>query len=254
VSQEHAPLQSVWVGPRLSTMQQLCIESYLQNGHPFHLYVYEDVVGVPAGTRVLDANEILPASRIFQYYEHASYAGFANFFRYKLLLESGGWYTDTDVVCLRPFDVDSEYVFASQGIHTPRMVNCNVMKVPPGSEIMGRAWDACRAMDTSTLRWGVSGPELTNRLVGECSLDRFVQPPEVFNPIDFPDWDSCIDGAAHLDFGPVTRGVHLWNEMWRRSARDKDAVYPADCLYERLKRRYGVEPFNGPRPEAAPRP
>src|ERR1700678_418306 len=122
-------------------MERLCIESFLQNGHPFHLYVYEDVAGVPAGTELRDANQILPASRIFQYYEHASYSGFSNFFRYKLLLEFGGWYTDTDMVCLRPFDFESDYVFSSQGIRTPRMVNCGVMKAPPASDIMARAWN-----------------------------------------------------------------------------------------------------------------
>ena len=164
--------------------------------------MYEDVAGVPAGTVLCDATKILPASRIFQYYEHASYAGFANFFRYKLLLELGGWYSDTDEVCLRPFEFDTEYVFSAQGIRTPRLVNINVMKVPPGSEIMSRAWDACQAMDISTLRWGVSGPELFNRLVGECSLQHFVQPPEVFNPFDFSDWKSQIDGAANLDLRP----------------------------------------------------
>jgi len=241
------------VGPRLSAVQRLCIESFLQNGHPFHLYVYEDVADVPAGTLLCDATEILPASRIFQYYEHASYAGFANFFRYKLLLEVGGWYVDTDEVCLRPFEFDAEYVFAAQGIRTPRLVNINVIKVPPGSEIMGRAWDACQAMDTATLRWGVSGPELFNRLVEECGLQNFVQPPEVFNPFDFSDWESQIDGAAALDFGTPTYGVHLWSEMWRRAGLDTDAVYPKNCLYERLKRRYGVQPFNGLQAEAARR-
>ena len=74
-------IQTMWIGPRLSTMEQLCIKSFLRNGHPFHLYVYEEVEDVPQGTVVLDANEILPASRIFQYRDHKSYAGFSNFFR-----------------------------------------------------------------------------------------------------------------------------------------------------------------------------
>jgi hypothetical protein len=238
-------MQSVWVGPRLSILERLCIESFLQNGHPFHLYVYEDVAGVPAGTDLRDGNQILPASRIFQYYEHASYAGFSNFFRYKLLLDRGGWYTDTDMVCLRPFDFESEYVFASQGIHTPRLVSCGVMKVPPRSEIMLRAWNACRAMDTSTLRWGVSGPALIHRLVEECALQQSVEPPETFLPIDYPDWERAVQID---DFVPAGFGIHLWNEMWRRAGFDKEAAYPADCLYERLKRRYGI---NGSRREPA---
>ena len=60
-----------------------------RNGHEYHLYVYEDVKNVPAATTLRDGNEILPASEIFQYQGRPSYAGFANFFRYKLLLERG---------------------------------------------------------------------------------------------------------------------------------------------------------------------
>src|SRR5580698_9560242 len=97
------PIQSLWVGDRLSAMEQLAIKSFLFHGHPFHLYVYQATEGIPEGTIVQDANEILPATSIFKYSEHNSYAGFANFFRYKLLVERGGWWVDMDVICLKPF-------------------------------------------------------------------------------------------------------------------------------------------------------
>jgi mannosyltransferase OCH1-like enzyme len=85
-------------------MEQLCIASFLHHGHSFHLYVYQDTAGIPAGTVVLDGNTILPADRIFTYREHKTYAGFANFFRYKLLLEKGGWFVDADTICVKPFN------------------------------------------------------------------------------------------------------------------------------------------------------
>src|SRR5258707_1370507 len=102
-------VQSLWVGDRLSVMEQLCIASFLRNGHSFHLYVYQETAGIPEGTVVLDGTKILPASRIFTYREHNTYAGFANFFRYKLLLEKGGWFVDADTICLKPFDFRKEY-------------------------------------------------------------------------------------------------------------------------------------------------
>src|SRR4051794_38380380 len=107
-------IQGLWIGPELSIMEQLSIASFLHNGHEYHLYVYDAVKNVPAGTVIDDANEILPASRIFQYKHQASYAGFANFFRYKLLLDRGGWWVDTDVICLKHFDFADEYVFATE--------------------------------------------------------------------------------------------------------------------------------------------
>ena len=79
-----AIVQGLWVGPTLSVMEQLSIASFLRHGHTYHLYVYEDVQHIPAGTVVQDGNQILPSSRIFQYTAHKTYAGFANFFRPRL--------------------------------------------------------------------------------------------------------------------------------------------------------------------------
>jgi len=62
-------------------MERLSISSFLANGREFDLYIYESVNNVPTRTRILDANEILPASRIFRYTENGSFAGFANLLR-----------------------------------------------------------------------------------------------------------------------------------------------------------------------------
>src|SRR3954454_16532370 len=107
-------IQGLWVGPRLSVVERLSIASFLHHGHNYHLFTYGPVEGLPAGAVLEDARSILPESMIFQYREHASYAGFLDLFRYKVLLERGGWWVDTDPVCLRPFDFDEPYVFGSQ--------------------------------------------------------------------------------------------------------------------------------------------
>jgi mannosyltransferase OCH1-like enzyme len=107
-------VQGLWIGSELSAMEEMSIASFLMNGHEYHLYVYQDVENVPTGTVVKDASEVLPSSMIFQYRDFNSYAGFSNFFRYKLLLERGGWWVDTDMICLQPFDFTDEYVFSSE--------------------------------------------------------------------------------------------------------------------------------------------
>src|SRR5258706_13279784 len=55
-------VQGLWIGSDLSTMEHLSISSFLQNGHEYHLYIYDHVGNVPEGTVVKDAAEILPAS------------------------------------------------------------------------------------------------------------------------------------------------------------------------------------------------
>ena len=41
-------IQGLWIGPELSVMEQLSIASFLENGHEYHLYVYDAVKNVPA--------------------------------------------------------------------------------------------------------------------------------------------------------------------------------------------------------------
>ncbi|MGB7762968.1 MAG: glycosyltransferase [Bryobacteraceae bacterium] len=231
-------VQSLWIGPRLSVMERLSICSFLRHGHPFHLYVYQVVEGVPPGATVLDANDILPSSRIFQYRDIPSYAGFANFFRYKLLLEKGGWYVDADTICLKPFEFTDPFVFSSEGAGDNHQVNLAAIKAPKGSAVMQYAWDACQSMDVGTLQWTQSGPKLITRAVEQCGLQRYVQPAEAFCPVFYPDWEKVLDPLFVLPEDPRPHAIHLWNEMWRRAGKDKDQDYQQECLYERLKRQY----------------
>src|SRR5215467_7339157 len=129
-------VQGLWIGPELSVMEQLSIASFLSHGHEYHLYVYDDVKNIPSGTAVKDGNEILPAARIFQYKQQASYAGFSNFFRYKLVLERGGWWVDTDTICLKPFDFEAAYVFSSEFAMGDEFINSGIFKAPAGSDVM----------------------------------------------------------------------------------------------------------------------
>lgn len=234
------PVQSLWIGDRLSAMEQLGIKSFLCQGHPFHLYVYRSPEGIPEGTSLRDANEILPAESVFQYSGHESYAGFSDYFRYKLLLERGGWWADTDVICLKPLRFSSEYVFASETADGRQHTATCLIKAPPASPVIAHAWQACQAFDKRELKWGQPGPILLAECVEHYGLTKFVQPPSAFCPIDPPDWETVLSPRVRHRFPEETHAVHLWNELWRRANRDKNARYRRQSLYERLKRTYGV--------------
>src|SRR5687768_4377244 len=105
-------IQSLWIGKSLSVMERLSISSFLKNGHPFHLYVYEAVKGIPEGVTIKDASDVLPTDKIFISFD--SYAHFSDIFRYKLLLEKGNYWVDTDIICMKPFTRSTDYVFASE--------------------------------------------------------------------------------------------------------------------------------------------
>lgn len=237
-------IQSLWIGPRLSSMEKLCIQSFLKHGHEFHLYVYAQLDGVPAQTKLCDANKIVPSSRIFLYRANNSYAGFANMFRYKLLLDRGGWWVDTDTICLRPFDFPEPYVFSSENsvvessLTADSCVNNGIIRTLPNSDLMRYTWEHCERADNSKLQWGDTGPQLMARAIDIFSLRQYIQPPNMFCPIPFLSWKLALEPGVIWQFGSETRAVHLWNEMWRRNNYSKDATYDRGCLYERLKSRY----------------
>ena len=240
-------IQGLWIGPELSLMEQLSISSFLHNGHDYHLYVYDEVKNIPAGTVIRNANEILPAARIFQYKHRPSYAGFSNFFRYKLLLERGGWWADSDTVCLKAFDFSEEYVFSSQINHWGvEEVNNGLIKVPSGSSIMAYAWKVCESKNPNRLVWGETGPKLMARAVRKFSLKGYKKGSRVFCPVNYEEWQTVLQPNVGVPLDDRTFAIHLWNEMWRLAGQDKNAQYHERCLYEKLKRTYLPAAFTGP--------
>ena len=100
-------------------------------GHPYHLYTYDPIDNVPDGVALQDAGQILPQSLIFRNQNgqgKGSMAAFSDLFRYKLLLDRGGWWVDTDVFCLKPFDFAAPYVFGAED----KPVASGVIKMPRG--------------------------------------------------------------------------------------------------------------------------
>lgn len=231
-------VQGLWVGAELSAMEQMSIASFLVNGHEYHLYVYQDVKHLPAGTVIKDASEVLPSSMIFQYRDFKSYSGFSNFFRYKLLLERGGWWVDTDMICLQPFDFAAAYVFSSEINEGQEIITSGVIKTPAGSPAMAYAWQICQEKNIENLMWGETGPGLIGEAVRLCSLENFKQPSEVFCPLNYFEWDKVLEPNEVWSFDKTTYALHLWNEMWRRAGFDKDETYHPKCLYEELKKKY----------------
>jgi hypothetical protein len=208
------PVHSLWIGDDLSAMEQLSMRSFLANGHEFRLYTYEPVTGVPAGVVQNDAREVLPASAIFRYRDCGSYSGFADHFRYKLLLEHGGWWCDLDMVCLQPLPAPGEYVFASELTLTNIQTAANgVMFAHRGAPALQYMWDIASRKDPAKLSWCETGAPLLADAVAKYSLEQFVLPYDAFCPIPCFRWyDTFLPGHAG-NIGPASYCVHFYNEL-----------------------------------------
>lgn len=228
----------------MSIVENLCLNSFVKNGHEVHLYTYEKDISIPQGVRKRNANEILPQTEIFTYSNgpgKGSFSGFSNFFRYKLLGLKGGWWVDTDVIALKPFEFDEDFVFASEnqkdGINEKHISSC-VIKAKHSSAIFNEAYQICSQKIKSDISWGETGPRLVHALVNKHGLLKYVKDTQIFNPVDYFHFNQIlIKRDNEIDLS-LSVAVHLWNEMWRRNGINKDDSFAVGSLFENLKSKY----------------
>ncbi|HVU25340.1 MAG TPA: hypothetical protein VHE13_14530, partial [Opitutus sp.] len=224
------------------------------------LYTYAAPPDLPAGVRVLDAADIVPADRAPLRNDGTFAAGsmgsFSDHFRYHLLLARGGWWVDMDVVCLRPWRFSQPALTASTDeLQGGRIANGFVLRFPPGHPVMAACAAATDRLQLHAVGIDQTGPLLLNRTLTELGQRELMLPPSVFSPVPWnashrlvqPPWRrfTLTELKHHLrrphlrnHFTRDTAGLHLWNETWRHAGRDKNARYPHRSLYEQLQRRY----------------
>jgi hypothetical protein len=213
-----ALFQSFWLDSAIPHNQRLCMTSFIDHGHAFDLYSY-GAPAVPAGVRLLDAAEILPRNEVFFYRRGASVgsvAGFANMFRYRLLMLRGGWWVDTDVVCLSP-QVPDDALFLEREDDTT--IGNAVMKFPQGHAFVGALYEASRAAGQD-IAFGQTGPALITKLAQQQGMwDRAGAPSSAY-PVHYDDAFLPVTVSGREATRERTRSaafLHLWNEVFRRA-------------------------------------
>jgi hypothetical protein len=151
----------------------------VRRGHELRLHVYEHME-VPAGVMLVDASKTLPRSELFfianPFTGNADVGPFSDLFRYKLLLDQGGWYVDVDTICLAEDYPDDIRAWAQENEKVERRVVINgaQMCMPPGTSERRKDW----------------GPNLLTRVIVDLGL-----PPNQFGTTEsfYPvDWISAF--------------------------------------------------------------
>jgi hypothetical protein len=105
-------IQGLWIGNDLTQYEYSSIQSFINNGFEYHLYVYNNIGNIPKDCIIKDARDILPETDIFLY--ENSFAPFSDLFRYKLLFTKGNYWADCDCYCLHPFEIKEDYLFVAE--------------------------------------------------------------------------------------------------------------------------------------------
>jgi hypothetical protein len=237
-------LNSLWIGEKLSYVEQLTIVSALSVDHPFTLYSYtpERLRNVPRGAEVRDAREVIQYEILERYLNGRLAAVASDFFRCAVQAKALGYWVDLDLYFLRPIDFHDDYVF---GWENEKSINGAVMRLPRDCRMLRELcdiphtnwkppyygprktalfyWSRLITGDVypENYRWGAFGPAILTHLAKKYSVSKKAKNRSVFYPIR-----HC---ETFLLYGPPesvnrlltaeTRTVHLWRSVLSEEAK-----------------------------------
>ena len=105
-----------WVGPYLSWIELMCLQSYMKHGHKVILYTRGEVKNIPAGIEVRSDQEVFDSKKLRLFIGAKKVGGFqkilqspaalhADFFRWHLQKNTNYAHIEADRFLLRPFDL-----------------------------------------------------------------------------------------------------------------------------------------------------
>jgi hypothetical protein len=239
--------QSFWYGGALSPYEEACMRSFVDHGHRYVLYTYGRDLRIPAGIECRDAALLIAPEAYFTYDlgdGAGSHALFSNLFRYKLLAEQGGWWVDTDVMCLGR-DIPQCEIFCAY--QESGSINGAVLHLPKGHPVAREGYERAFAV-RERARWGEVGPELVTALIEAHGLAGLVQPMPVCYPVHYTEAIDLLRPSRARVLRERVRGalfLHLWNEMFRREQVDKTRLPPAGSLLREIFDRHPLDGWTG---------
>ena len=146
-------------------------------GHNFVLYSYE-APKVPEGTTLKHADEIIERNYLFDW--RGSWGPFSDVFRYALLEKKGGWWVDTDVVCVGNQFPCFDIAFAEE---QPGSIANGQMKFPkyhPALRVLLKRAEQIRLNQRDRVELG---PKLLTQVVCDERLKAHAVETNMFYPL-----------------------------------------------------------------------
>lgn len=223
-----------WQG-EISLYEYNCIQSFQSNGFNVNVWAFHDL-NIPAGAQLKSASKIIKEDKLNSFTmdgKQGSLAAFSDYFRLLLLKEEGGWWFDTDCICLRPAEEfkklteDSSFLV---GLESPDYINNAVIFSTSTiiDTIIKDADELC-VRNNNNFAWGEIGPKLMTSFVNKNNLFKNVVSQEYFYPIHYKEALSILDPAQILNVEEKIKNsytLHLWNEILRKKSINKNEMPP----------------------------
>ncbi|SFK07079.1 hypothetical protein [Celeribacter marinus] len=264
---ERPEIASLWIGGRLSWLEQLCLKSFADMGHHITLYSYEPIPNVPTGVHVGNAEDIYPSTPMLRHARTGSPAIHADMWRLNLLKKTDKIWVDADMYCYRPFDDPSGFVFGWE----KRGLVCNaVLGLPRDSATLAaligffkdeyaiapwlKPWqqreleaerDAGRPVHMTAQNWGFTGPASVTYFLQQTGEIKYARSEAAFYPVSYPDRNHMIISRFDVEerFTDETRGVHFWARRMKPRLEEKENNRPRrGSFMDRLLDKHEIDP------------
>ncbi|MEO1158977.1 MAG: hypothetical protein AAFW74_00800 [Pseudomonadota bacterium] len=236
-------LNTLWIGPELSSIHLACLLSAVRAGHKVRLFCYSRPRNLPAEIETADAGDVLPPTEIVRHRDSGSPSLSSNRFRYLLFEKGLGPWIDTDVFVLKPLTSRGGYMMAWQD---DELIGSAILQLPRGKLTdflcdftsqshpipfwyppLHRCWLHMRSATgfpqaAGDYRWGIYGPHLLTNSVRKHNLESRAQVPSVYYPVNWRDADNLFASKCDVfaTLPETTQAVHIWHHM---------GTHPADC-------------------------
>lgn len=263
---------SLWIGPSLTWLEELCLKSFVDHGHRVILYTYDDVARIPEGVEQRPATEVMPGREIIRHGRTDSPALHSDLFRVELMRRTEHVWVDTDAYCHAPLILPDHGHLHGMMQEPPRLkVNGGVLRLPPESDSFkeldalvsnpypipewfsdeGRAelqalHDAGTPRHVRDMNWGVFGPNALLHILQKTGEIRHTLTPDALYPLDFANtrWLFHARSADRVarTLTDRTMSIHLWGRRFRNVAATMFGIPEPDSYVEMLCRKHGIDP------------
>ena len=162
-------IASLWIGPRLSILEKLCLKSFHDVGQTPILYSYSPLENLPDYVELRDARDVLSldaSDRIYIDPVYQSPAVHADLFRLHLMAKTDEIWVDCDAYAIKPFETDDGYLIAGRRDGQRRIHN-GVLRLPKSSPALRRWLDFVAAVPCIPPWWDRPTRHAYRRLYGK---------------------------------------------------------------------------------------
>ncbi|MEM9240688.1 MAG: hypothetical protein AAGB07_12000 [Pseudomonadota bacterium] len=269
---ELPPVGALWIGGSLTWLEQVCLKSFVDQGHPTILYTYGEVKGVPEGVEIRDGRDVIDTDNFMTHARTGSVALFSDLFRFHMIAKDPDIiYIDTDVYSVRPIPADEKYVFGYETWSEERgrgQINGAILRMPPDCptlqgllafteethplpewlprRVMGEAKkraDEGNPMSVSELPWGIWGPLGVTAYLQMTGEMKYAKPTSYYYPVHFADRRIFARRPVHTwrQTTEETRCIHIWAPIKRFCARKCDGLPPKGSFLDELMIKHGID-------------